>query len=459
MAANTTVCGPLPELVSLKVSTKIVSGQTTYAVVEESKLWPNNSIIIVAFLDGNPAQHAAVKGAFKQCSLYANINFQFVDDNTRPAHIRVTFALPEAWSAVGNDALGISATPTMSLGFINKDLPSRADRSMLLHQVGHALGLGHEWDGKNIRLTRPGNNKAINQHFERFGGKSVSNFLRIDKDSVMNYSLPPGMANGAIVTTADVIELSDADKAWLTLNYPGRLGVSSGEKWTTLRALDTLGVPLSVGARILSSKREADQRAYYAEHVSSIWQATSELDLTKILSNRVLSVATLSSPASGVSEAQDDDSSPTASAESDAGDDSSSSGDTPETQDDIDETQVLAAIVLHPRFHETITKLVENDLTQSGINLNQYPIQDPSVDVQQGIFAFLLPALLPAITDLAGKAIGGLMSNSIQPNAGAAYYPGQPLPPDVQQGIFDVFTKVIKNPIFTNVIKTIVSEL
>ncbi|KAK7018749.1 hypothetical protein VNI00_018274 [Paramarasmius palmivorus] len=440
MTSITTVCGPLPELVSLKVSSKIVSGQTAYTVVEESKLWPNNSVITIAFLDGNPAQHAAVKGAFKQYSLYANINFQFVDDDARAAHIRVTFAAPEAWSAIGKDALGISATPTMSLGFINKDLPTRADRSMLLHQVGHALGLGHEWDGENIQLIRPGNNKAINQHFERFGGKSVSNFLRIDKDSVMNYSLPPGMATGAIVTIADVVELSDADKAWLTINYPGRIGVSGGEKWTTLRALDTLSVPLGVGAQILSSKGEADQRARYADHVSSIWEPTTrDLDLTQILSSRGLNVAQLT------------------------GSDNGALVKDPKIQEDIDETQVLAAIVLHPRFHETVTKLVENDLTQMGVNLNQYPIQDPAlgmaVDVQQGIFALLLPALLPVITDLAGKAIGGLMSNGIQPNAGTAYYPGKPLPAEVQQGIFDVFTKVIKNPIFTNVIKTIVKEL
>ncbi|KAK7024489.1 hypothetical protein VNI00_016233 [Paramarasmius palmivorus] len=311
---------------------------------------------------------------------------------------------------------------------------------MLLHQVGHALGLGHEWDGENIQLIRPGNNKAINQHFESFGGKAVSNFLRIDKDSVMNYSLPPGMATGAIVTTADVVELSDADKAWLTINYPGRIGVSGGEKWTTLRALDTLSVPLSVGAQILSSKQEADQRAHYANHVSSIWESTtSDLDLTQILSSRVLNVAQFS------------------------GSDGGAPVKDPKIQEEIDETQILAAIVLHPRFHETVTKLVENDLTQMGVNLNQYPIQDPAlgmaVDVQQGIFALLLPALLPVITDLAGKAIGGLMSNGIQPNAGAAYYPGKPLPAEVQQGIFDVFTKVIKNPIFTNVIKTIVKEL
>jgi hypothetical protein len=98
--------------------------------------------------------------------------------------------------------------------------------------------------------------------------------------------------------------------------------------------------------------------------------------------------------------------------------------------------------------------VAEHDFPSHSIKLEHYPIQSqPPVDTQQGIFA-----LLPILTQLAGSVVSGAISqNGIQ--AGTAYYPGKPLPPDVQQGIFDVFTSVLKNPIFTNVVTGIVKDL
>jgi hypothetical protein len=122
-----------------------------------------------------------------------------------------------------------------------------------------------------------------------------------------------------------------------------------------------------------------------------------------------------------------------------------------DTEADTTDTDILAAVILHPQFQETVTKIAEKDLPNHGVKLTDFPIQDHSVapNVQQGIFDLLLPIL----TQLGVN--GAASQNGIQANAG--YYPGKPLPPDVQQGIFDVFTSVLKNPAFTSIVTGIVN--
>jgi len=124
-----------------------------------------------------------------------------------------------------------------------------------------------------------------------------------------------------------------------------------------------------------------------------------------------------------------------------------------EASDDI--TNMFAAAILHPSFRETVIKLAEHDLS-TRIKLDNFPMQNPSsaalsAEVQQGIFG-----LIPILTHLVGGLMSGVQSqNAVQANIGGAYYPGKPLPPDIQQGIFDTFTSFAKNPIFTNIIKDI----
>jgi hypothetical protein len=127
--------------------------------------------------------------------------------------------------------------------------------------------------------------------------------------------------------------------------------------------------------------------------------------------------------------------------------------------EDDDIPNIIAAVILHPNFRETVIKLAEHDLViNHNVNLADYPIQNllPAAEVQQRIFGLLVPILTQSV----GDVISGVVSqNGIQANTGTAYYPGKPLPPDIQQGIFEVFTSILKNPIFTNVVTGIVKDL
>jgi hypothetical protein len=105
----------------------------------------------------------------------------------------------------------------------------------------------------------------------------------------------------------------------------------------------------------------------------------------------------------------------------------------------------LAAAVLNPQFREAVNNLVTSDLPNHAIALSSYPVQS-SADVQQGIFGPIIDIL------------GGLVFSSIQANAIQASSTG-PLPAHVQQGVFNILTSVLKNPIFTKVVKGIAVDV
>lgn len=147
-----------------------------------AKLWPNNTVIKVAFMEKpgdivrtslleleamrdagggsliiDPLQYeisksnidiipAVKKIVEERINPITNLKFVFTD-NIQDAHIRITFD-PEqgAWSLVGTDCINNKKEPTMNLGWF--------DVGTTIHEFGHALGLIHEHQnprGKTIQ--------------------------------------------------------------------------------------------------------------------------------------------------------------------------------------------------------------------------------------------------------------------------------------------------------------------
>lgn len=120
-----------------------VRGGSVRAISPIGKTWMNYSTLRVTFLDGDSELKKRVQQYAIEWSSYANVQFDFVSDAN--AEIRVSFNGPGRWSYIGTDARRVPAgEATMNLGRFDKQAPARELRRVVLHQFGHAIGLGHE---------------------------------------------------------------------------------------------------------------------------------------------------------------------------------------------------------------------------------------------------------------------------------------------------------------------------
>jgi len=189
------------------------------------KLWPNGITLNVRFLEGTQAQQDMVKSIAPQWSQFANIIFTF--DNTVDGHIRITFNPNDgAWSTVGKDALSVPiGQPTMNLGWV--------DEAVILHEFGHAIGLGHEhqnpeggiqWNKEVVYadLAGPPNfwNRPTVDHniFARYATDQI-HATTLDRDSIMMYPIPNEWTLNDFETLMSQ-RLSDLDKAFVGRLYP-----------------------------------------------------------------------------------------------------------------------------------------------------------------------------------------------------------------------------------------------
>lgn len=215
------------------------------------KIWNSTRfpILSVAFLDGNPQQHAWVKKVVMENTqpLMDNIRFEWLpygDSRTADAHIRISFARRgEAWSVVGTDALTVPrGEPTMNLGWIDDetDFDStefKSTGSVVLHEMTHALGAIHEhqnprgtpiqWNRNAViqALSGPPNNwdsDTINTNmFGVYGDLETCNraIQADDKPSIDKFCSPDTLTNGSDFDP-DSIMLYWFPEAWVMPNTP-----------------------------------------------------------------------------------------------------------------------------------------------------------------------------------------------------------------------------------------------
>src|SRR5262249_21638313 len=107
-----------------------------------AKRWKNGTRLRVRFLDGPPALQARVRDLAQQRTLYANLQFDFLDGDTGPADTRINLEKPAASSYLGTDARHVPQNqPTMSLQAITQEPNEAAVSALIVRQFGQVLAM------------------------------------------------------------------------------------------------------------------------------------------------------------------------------------------------------------------------------------------------------------------------------------------------------------------------------
>ena len=210
-------------------------GSNLEAAGERHRFWLPGQTLRVRFLD-TPELAQRVLEIAGEWTRHARLNFQLVTDG--PADIRVTFAEPGNWSAVGTDALVTEYFPpdgaTMCLSEIRRADSSMRVERIVRHEFGHAIGLVHEhsspaagilWDKEAVyaELAGPPNHwdqETVDHNVFRRYGATTTEHTAFDPHSIMLYPLPARWTLDRR-TFAENIVLSDTDKDFAARIYPG----------------------------------------------------------------------------------------------------------------------------------------------------------------------------------------------------------------------------------------------
>ena len=221
-------------------------------VVVRSLTWRHGQTIKVCFHTGSRKAQERVIRIAREWMQYANVTFDFEEGGAPRAckgdnseDIKVTFEDNKGWWAVpGTNSRG--QDPSMNLQFFGVDTPMLKNgqaapegpiRATILHEFGHALGLLHEhqspnancdaeidWDAAYKIGAGIGWDKGlVDRNFRQLASTTSLNATKVDRKSIMHYSLPPtlfkrGKESACYVT--ENLELSEQDRKFIASIYP-----------------------------------------------------------------------------------------------------------------------------------------------------------------------------------------------------------------------------------------------
>jgi hypothetical protein len=202
------------------------------AVSLVGKNWRPTSTIGVRFLDGSPMQRKKCQQYAEQWLDYANLSMAW---GVSRGEIIVSFAPGPSYSLIGTDCLAVTHGATLQLGWVTDTSDEASDRAVILHEFGHALGLGHEqshpmadiqWDRARAeayyRLNQGWDEKTIELNvFDVYGHDQVEH-TPYDRTSVMQYPVPAELTlDGQGIGFNST--LSDYDQQHVAALYPGKV--------------------------------------------------------------------------------------------------------------------------------------------------------------------------------------------------------------------------------------------
>ncbi|GJJ10365.1 hypothetical protein Clacol_004591 [Clathrus columnatus] len=261
--------------------------------VREDYLWDNGSTLTYTFLDGSQRQCKKVIDTIPEWTYYANITFDLKERGDDDALIRVSFRNELGdWSLVGQKIKAAKKEGcTMNLASVrDSDTCMPWERSVILHEWGHTLGLLHEHQSMAARKEFTFNVDNIKKYYLRnhpnldstfieknilksYLYSDVSNWSEVDIQSIMIYPIDKSFTYEGNIIVGMNTELSEKDKAYMVINYPRDVPHAKAPQWTLSHALTIANVPESC-SRGWNTQNVRDE---FRNYIQSYWKEIKEL--------------------------------------------------------------------------------------------------------------------------------------------------------------------------------------
>ena len=221
-------------------------------VVVRALTWKRGETIRGCFHGGTRKAQERVARIASEWMQYANVAFDFEEGGAPRlcqdgggSDIKIAFEDNKGWWSVPGTS-SRTVDPSMNLQFYGVDTPMLANgqpaneapmRATILHEFGHALGLLHEHQSPNANCDAEidwnaaykigaeiGWDKAqVDNNFRQLTMNTSLNATKVDRKSIMHYSLPPTLfkrGKQSPCFVAENLEVSEQDRTFIASIYP-----------------------------------------------------------------------------------------------------------------------------------------------------------------------------------------------------------------------------------------------